>query len=159
MAFQQSFTRPTLGYGGFCPPHQPYQTRKEPVPSIPYLHEETVSPPHAANDTCWLDLIDGANIGVYDDSDLPANVGSSSHDWVRKGLKIRFHILVHIAGIDDVVHVDGTPVLRGFQTALIPIEIFDDGSVQWHFLTRGDDERFRWLSDRHDFRQSRFTST
>jgi len=115
------------------------------------VQEETISASRAtANDACWLGLIAGANIGLYDQN---PPTGSSAHDWVGKGLKIPFHILVQIASIDEIVDFDGTPVLCGFQTALIPIEAFDDGSVQWHFLTGCDDERFRWISDRHDFLQ------
>ena len=114
------------------------------------LQEEIISKFPDLTNLCWLGLIQGANIARYEDYP-PRYFGSISHGWVGKGLRIPFHVLVQIAGIDQIVEVGGTPVLCGFQTGLIPTAVFDDGSVQWHFVTPNEDERFRWFSDRSDF--------
>ena len=113
------------------------------------LKEQDLPAPDVASNKCWLRLLDGGNIGLYEE-----NLDSVSDKWVGKGLRIPFQILSQIAGVDEVVEIDGTPVLCGFETALIPIELFSDKSVQWHFVTAGDEDRFRWISDKDDFLQS-----
>jgi len=110
---------------------------------------------NAGSSTCWISLIEGANIGLYEGYS-PANLGSPSRDWVGKGLRIPFSVLVQVAGIQEVVEIEGTPVLCGFRTALIPIALFDDGSVQWHFVAASDGpgDRFRWFPDQDEFLQA-----
>jgi hypothetical protein len=74
--------------------------------------------------------------------------------WKGKWLKLEFDVLVHAAGVEEVVLVDDTPILSGFQGALIPITLFEDGSVQWHLIVAKDDGLFRWIHHRGDFLES-----
>lgn len=117
---------------------------------IAYIRES--DPTILALCSCWLSLVTGANIGAYENySTADSKPGPCS--WVGEGLKIPFDILVHIAGVDEVVEVDGTPMLCGFQTALVPIALLPDGSVQWHVITAKDCTLFRWFSDRDNLQQ------
>ena len=110
-----------------------------------------------SSEPCWTQLLTDACIAVhvehhctyYDTSAL------SKEEWIGKGLKVPFEILVQIAGIDRLLEVDETPILCGFRTALIPITRFDNGSVQWHFMVAPENYGpFRWFHHQEDFLRS-----
>lgn len=46
-------------------------------------------------------------------------------------------------------------MLCGYEVALIPMQVFEDGSVQWHFMSsHKGGNRFRWLQHREEFLKS-----
>jgi len=102
---------------------------------------------------CWVKLFSDAYIGSHIPGYFTYRPGLEEQElWKGKGLKVSFDVLIHAAGVRKVFKVDGTPILCGFTTALVPIGRFDDGSVQWHLIVAEDnDGPFRLIQHRPDF--------
>ncbi len=118
------------------------------------LQEEAIlNPNDKSSEPCWIQLLTEACIGVHVDHHCTYYATSAlSKEWIGKGLKVPFEILVQIVGIDRFLEVDGTLILCGFRTTLIPITRFENGSVQWHFIVAPEnDGPFRWFHHREDF--------
>jgi len=103
---------------------------------------------------CWLNMFSGAYIGAHVCQNFTySNVFEETTRWTGKGLKLEFDILIQAAGVEEIIEVDGSPILCGFQSALIPIAQYEDDSIQWHLVTTKDDEGpMRWIQHRDDFR-------
>ena len=110
---------------------------------------------HTSIQPCWVGLFSEAYIGVHIHERFTYSTRfKETETWKGKGLKVGFPSLVHAAGVEEVVDIDGSPILCGFCSALIPIAQFEDGSVQWHLLiARNDNGPFRWIHHRNDFRE------
>jgi hypothetical protein len=106
-----------------------------------------------ASSRCWVQLVNSGYIGIHQDHEVNF-CGSTRERFLGKGLKMPFDLLLHISGVEHMIEVDKTPILCGFQTALIPIRRYPDGSVQWHFITKPSDESFRWFLHHPDFLRS-----
>ena len=104
---------------------------------------------------CWQSLFTGACIGAHASQNFTYSESfEETERWVGIGLKLEFSILIYMAGVDEIVDVDGTPVLCGFRSALVPVVRFEDGSVQWHLIVaKNDTGPFRWIQYRQDFLQ------
>jgi len=102
---------------------------------------------------CWVTLFSGAYIGSHVCQHFTyASSLEKREEWKGTGLRAEFDVLIYIAGVEEVVKVDGTPILCGFRSALAPIARFEDDSVQWHLIVAKDDDGpFRWIQHRDDF--------
>jgi len=103
-------------------------------------------------DKCWTRMFSHGTVGIVARPSF-TTMKPTTRRWMGKGLRIPFDLMVYIAGVDQLVQVEGTPILTGFRTALIPMTLLPDGSVQWHFITatKAHDVRFRWFHDRPEF--------
>jgi hypothetical protein len=98
-----------------------------------------------ADDLCWTQLFEACFVGVY-------RPPGEHHQKPRgKGLRTTFEIMLSLAGIEDQIVYDDGIVLVGFSSALVPISLTDDGSVQWHLVVQESDSRLRSLRDQQGF--------
>jgi hypothetical protein len=74
---------------------------------------------------CWISLFQNCVISV--DSLIPSRSGG-------RGLEVSFDNLISLSGADDFLDREGRLIIVGPSTILIPIEIFPDGSIQWHLV-------------------------
>lgn len=118
--------------------------------------EKAISKLFNASSLCWLMLFSEAYIGTHIYQPFTyIHRFEKTEIWKGKGLKLEFDVMIHAAGIEEVVQIDGTPILCGFKSALIPIVCYEDKSVQWHLIVaEGDDGPFRLIQHRHDFQSS-----
>ena len=79
---------------------------------------------------CWKDLFDRAYVASYS---LPFS-SSVTLDHYGTGLRIPFDLLTAMAGIENWILRDGGLILTGFSTALIPVRVIKDKSIQWHLI-------------------------
>ena len=79
-------------------------------------------------DLCYTKLFEAAYLRNYPGS-VPSHEISGG-----KGLKTSFKMMVSLAEIKQCVRRLGGVILTRFSTTLIPIHIFEDGSVQWHLI-------------------------
>lgn len=117
------------------------------------ITERNVSETYLSTIPCWLDMFSGAYIGAHTCQHFTyTNMFEETGTWKGKGLKVEFDVLIHAAGVEEIVEMEGTPILCGFRGALIPITRFEDDSVQWHLILAKDDNGpFRWIHHRDDF--------
>ena len=82
-------------------------------------------------DQCWMHVITTAHIGAH--VALPLR-NSMSELWYGRGMRVPFEILLQISGAYEFIQSREGPFICGIQTALFPIKVLDDGSIQWHLI-------------------------
>jgi hypothetical protein len=107
-------------------------------------HKEVMVPEVPPYDLCWTSLFDRGFVGSF------SSTGESPH--IGKGLRMPFQVMASLAGIERVIEWDHGLVLTGFSSALVPINVLHDGSVQWHMMVAENVQSpFRAIEHREGF--------
>lgn len=84
----------------------------------------------AGHSGCWHNLFDSGIVSYESTNDSTAPC---------RGLELDFKQLVRLSAVEYPVLVDSGLILMGYSTALIPVELSEDGKVMWHLEVAKDD--------------------
>lgn len=86
-----------------------------------------------ASTSCWFPLFDQVAVVVE-----PSNIFPEGGP-----LKLSFGALIQLAAVEYPIMVDSGLVLMGYSTALVPIEINNDGQILWHLEVSAGERQIR----------------
>jgi hypothetical protein len=88
---------------------------------------------------CWLPLF--RSLGIVSGFDLPIR----TH---QRGLELSFDHMVSLCCVEYPLERDGKIILVGLSAILLPADVYDDGSIQWHLIVPNKGSLFpRLLAD------------
>lgn len=82
---------------------------------------------------CWFPLFDGKIVVAFPSEKVSAD----------QQLKLSFGALIQLAAVEYPVMIDSGLVLMGYSTALVPIEINNDGQILWHLEISAGNQQLR----------------
>ena len=94
--------------------------------TIHFGDEVRIDRQHPPIDRCWSQLIKSSYIGHRHVHEAIIN-----EDY---GMRIPFCIMIKLAAVEHMYQCDKGVILTGYDTALIPTRIMEDGSIVWHVL-------------------------